>query len=256
MDKGNGRVIYVGSIPYDQTEEQVLEIFRSVGPVAKFRLVFDKDTGKSKGFGFVEYLDAETAASAVRNLNNFPIGNRSLRVDFSHEASMGPYIFTSKGKSGTEIQMPSLPQGTALPRGAQAAETISNIVNGFPQDQKIQMITDLKSIVDSNQPMAVELLRTCPQLSYAVVQSMLALGIVNPQIIGTIVDSKAAVTGQASPPPQQQPGVVPQKADEQQAALIQQVVMLTEEQINALPPDQRDAIKLLREQVRTGQIQM
>lgn len=98
-DTGPGRVIYVGSIPYDQTEEQILDIFRSVGPVVNFRLVFDKDSGKSKGFGFVEYHDAETAASAVRNLNNYQIGSRNLKVDFSHETSIAP-MFTSKPRGG------------------------------------------------------------------------------------------------------------------------------------------------------------
>lgn len=102
MADGPGRVIYVGSIPYDQTEEQILDIFRSVGPVVNFRLVFDKDSGKSKGFGFVEYHDAETAASAVRNLNNYPIGARNLKVDFSHETSIAP-MFTSKTRSGMEL---------------------------------------------------------------------------------------------------------------------------------------------------------
>lgn len=98
MDQGPGRVIYVGSIPYDQTEEQILDIFRSVGPVVNFRLVFDKDSGKSKGFGFVEYHDAETAASAVRNLNNYQIGSRYLKVDFSHETTITPAAKPKVGK--------------------------------------------------------------------------------------------------------------------------------------------------------------
>lgn len=99
--QGSGRVIYVGSIPFDQTEEQILDILRSVGPVVNFRLVFDKDSGKSKGFGFVEYHDAETAASAVRNLNNYQLGSRYLRVDFSHDASISS-ASGSKQKGGKQ----------------------------------------------------------------------------------------------------------------------------------------------------------
>lgn len=101
-----GRVVYVGSIPYDQTEEQVLDIFRSVGPVANFKLVFDKDTGKSKGFGFVEYHDVETAASAVRNLNNFQTGSRSIRVDFSHETSISSNPNVSRRLQGMSTCFP------------------------------------------------------------------------------------------------------------------------------------------------------
>lgn len=57
------------------------DIFREVGPVLSFKLVFDRETGKPKGYGFCEYKDQETALSAMRNLNGYEIGGRSLRVD-------------------------------------------------------------------------------------------------------------------------------------------------------------------------------
>jgi cleavage stimulation factor subunit 2 len=47
------------------------------------RLVFDRDTGKPKGYGFCEYADAQTALSAMRNLNGWEMGGRPLRVDFA-----------------------------------------------------------------------------------------------------------------------------------------------------------------------------
>lgn len=52
------------------------------------RLVHDKDTGRPKGFGFCEYQDAETAASAVRNLTSRELHGRTLRVDSSANAKM------------------------------------------------------------------------------------------------------------------------------------------------------------------------
>lgn len=45
------------------------------------RLVYDRETGKPKGYGFCEYKDQETALSAMRNLNGYEIGGRTLRVD-------------------------------------------------------------------------------------------------------------------------------------------------------------------------------
>lgn len=45
------------------------------------RLVFDRESGKPKGYGFCEYKDQETALSAMRNLNGYEIGGRTLRVD-------------------------------------------------------------------------------------------------------------------------------------------------------------------------------
>ena len=46
-----------------------------------FRLVFDRETGKPKGYGFCEYKDQETALSAMRNLNGYELNGRALRVD-------------------------------------------------------------------------------------------------------------------------------------------------------------------------------
>lgn len=92
----NCSLILVGNIPYDATEQQLTDIFSQVGPVVSFRcaswgvsfsiccrLVFDRDSGKPKGFGFCEYRDAETAQSAIRNLNGVEANGRPLRVDFA-----------------------------------------------------------------------------------------------------------------------------------------------------------------------------
>ena len=57
------------------------DIFRAAGKVLSFRLVYDRESGKPKGYGFCEYEDQETALSAMRNLNGFEFGGRQLRVD-------------------------------------------------------------------------------------------------------------------------------------------------------------------------------
>ncbi|ODQ63807.1 hypothetical protein NADFUDRAFT_71470 [Nadsonia fulvescens var. elongata DSM 6958] len=247
-----GRVIYVGSIPYDQTEEQVLDIFRSVGPVANFRLVFDKDTGKSKGYGFVEYHDADTAASAVRNLNNYTIGNRNIRVDFSHETSIGPNVFTSRPKdpnapaagAGVSVNLSSLnlPPGITLPPGVSAAESITNTLSQCPRETMLQVVTELQTLVVNSPQLAIDLFRACPQLSYALVQSCLALGLVDPMSISAVVLRES--------PEDSNDGA----GDEAQKAIIRQVLSLTTEQIQALPEQQRMAIDQLREKVRSGQL--
>ncbi len=51
--------------------------------------MFDRDTGKPKGYGFCEYRDAETALSAMRNLNNSEFNGRPLRVDFAENEKTG-----------------------------------------------------------------------------------------------------------------------------------------------------------------------
>lgn len=85
MSKPPSKVVFVGNIPYGLSEEQIIDIFSSAGRVINFRLVYDKETGRPKGFGFAEYPDTDSAASAVRNLNDYEIMNRKLRVDFSND---------------------------------------------------------------------------------------------------------------------------------------------------------------------------
>ena len=86
-----GPTVYIGNIAYDATEDELLNLFRSVGPVKDLRLMVDRDTGKRKGFGFIEYTDTESALSAVRNLNEIEFHGRPLRVNISDpESRSGP----------------------------------------------------------------------------------------------------------------------------------------------------------------------
>ncbi|KAH3722567.1 Cleavage stimulation factor subunit 2 [Pelomyxa schiedti] len=62
-----GRVVFIGNIPYDVKEEQLVEHFARVGPVVSFRLMHDPGTNKRRGYAFCEYRDPETAQSAIRN---------------------------------------------------------------------------------------------------------------------------------------------------------------------------------------------
>ncbi|KAK3045617.1 Cleavage stimulation factor subunit 2 tau variant, partial [Coniosporium uncinatum] len=63
-NKGSGRTVFVGNIPYGITESILEELLGRVGQVLNFRLVYDKETGRPKGFGFAEYADQDSAASA------------------------------------------------------------------------------------------------------------------------------------------------------------------------------------------------
>ena len=100
-------VYLVGNIPYGVTEEQLKDIFSEAGPVISFRLILfpnsfimhvilpvltvyllscyrivqDRETGRSKGFGFCEFQDHGSAENAMRNLNGYEINGRTLRVD-------------------------------------------------------------------------------------------------------------------------------------------------------------------------------
>ena len=72
--------LYVGSLPYTTTEEELHEIFSPYGEVISVRIISDRMTGRSKGFGFVEMESDDGAQSAVSQLDGQEYEGRSLRV--------------------------------------------------------------------------------------------------------------------------------------------------------------------------------
>ncbi len=76
-----GKKLYVGNLTYSTTEAELKEMFEAVGPVASVSIVTDRDTGSSKGFGFVEMETDEAAQNAIQQLNGKDLNGRSLRID-------------------------------------------------------------------------------------------------------------------------------------------------------------------------------
>ena len=72
--------IYVGNLPYSATEDELRELFGQYGDVIGVDLVNDRETGRPRGFGFVEMGESE-ADEAIQKLNNFSMGGRSLRIN-------------------------------------------------------------------------------------------------------------------------------------------------------------------------------
>lgn len=76
-----GKKIYVGNLPFTATNESLSEMFASFGNVDSSKIVTDRDTGRSKGFGFVEMSDSSEADAAIEKLNGSDFGGRSLTVN-------------------------------------------------------------------------------------------------------------------------------------------------------------------------------
>ena len=75
--------IYVGNLPYNLSEDSLKEIFVPYGSVLSARIITDKMTGKSKGFGFVEMSSNEEAESAIKELDNGEIEGRNIKVNLA-----------------------------------------------------------------------------------------------------------------------------------------------------------------------------
>ncbi len=76
-----GNKIYVGGLPYATTDTQLQEIFSAHGTVESARVITDKFTGRSRGFGFVEMSSNDEAQKAIQALNGTDLDGRSLTVN-------------------------------------------------------------------------------------------------------------------------------------------------------------------------------
>ncbi|CCE33356.1 hypothetical protein E4U22_003773 [Claviceps purpurea] len=192
------RVVFVGNIPYGLSEEQITEIFGRAGKVERFRLVYDSETGRPKGFGFADYPDTDSASSAVRNLNDFEVMGRKLRVDFSNEQKSGDddnqmMSIPTNGVTGNThnaqpVSLPPLPAGQEIPQGLTCTDAISRTLNTLPPSQLLDILSQMKILAATEPQRATELLQQAPQLSYAVFQALLLMGLISPEAIQSVVD--------------------------------------------------------------------
>ncbi|XP_075814909.1 cleavage stimulation factor subunit 2 isoform X3 [Microtus pennsylvanicus] len=171
------RSVFVGNIPYEATEEQLKDIFSEVGPVVSFRLVYDRETGKPKGYGFCEYQDQETALSAMRNLNGREFSGRALRVD-NAASEKNKEELKSLGTGAPVIESP---YGETI-NPEDAPESISKAVASLPPEQMFELMKQMKLCVQNSPQEARNMLLQNPQLAYALLQAQVVMRIVDPEI--------------------------------------------------------------------------
>jgi RNA recognition motif-containing protein len=82
--------LFVGNLPYDATEDEIRQHFSAVGTLSYVSIPLDRETGKKRGFAFVEFADAQQAQAAIRQLNNQPFKGRPLAVNEARAKEAGP----------------------------------------------------------------------------------------------------------------------------------------------------------------------
>ena len=284
--------VFIGNIPYDATETSLRDVFGEVGPVRELRLVADRDTGKLKGYGFVEFDDYATAMSAVRNVNGREYNGRQLRVDHAEtmkgEGGGGGAGGAGGGNANANAAAPGrlradAPVGQAMAKHANqmgmrhafegatsatgaAMDLLTKRVADLTPTQMYEIMSQMKQMTESDPAQARTLLIQNPQLSLALFQAQLVLGMVKPPSGGAapapapaphLVGQQASRMRAAPPPPPPVRAVVPpppappvavaQPPMDQQQALLRQVLGMTPEQIAVLPPDQRAQVEYLRQ---------
>src|SRR2546427_2036354 len=82
--------LFVGNLPYDATEDEIRQHFSSVGNLSYVSIPVDRETGKKRGFAFVEFADPQQAQEAIRQFNNQPFKGRPLAVNEARAREAGP----------------------------------------------------------------------------------------------------------------------------------------------------------------------
>lgn len=76
-----GKKLYVGNLPYSATEQTISAMFAECGTVESVKLITDRDTGRSKGFGFVEMATDDQASEGIKRFNGADNGGRAMTVN-------------------------------------------------------------------------------------------------------------------------------------------------------------------------------
>lgn len=230
--ENQGRTVFVASIPFDYTEEQVLEIAKSVGPVNEIKLLFDTATGRSKGNAYIQYGDNETALSAVRNLNNMNVGNRYLRCTLaSDEDAM------HEGMSGNTGKLPPLPLGVQLFPGQSSQQAISDLLSRLDSQTAGKIMKEAKSMSLENPVLMKKLLDQCPQLSHALVETSLMMNLANKNLVELCLNRR-------------QPDLDYLTTDH--VELLKFVNALTDEELTSLDADKRKVIRDIQREISKG----
>ncbi|GAX80363.1 hypothetical protein CEUSTIGMA_g7802.t1 [Chlamydomonas eustigma] len=201
--------IFIGNIPYDVSEQDLITMFSEVGPIKNMRLVTDKDTGKPKGFAFCEFYDGAAAECAVRNLNQHEVSGRVLKVAFAEENPSGrdrwggdapraergrPDRDGPRGPYGPPAGLRPVGAGSAaaaaqemshmLDSPAMAAgpaqEQIDHVLGGKSPLQLFQAVSQMKTFLQQNPAGARQALISQPQLTRALFQAQILLGMIQP----------------------------------------------------------------------------
>lgn len=92
--------MYVSNLSFNTGEEELNDLFSAFGEVSSVKIILDRETGRSRGFGFVEMNSRDDAEKAMSALNNKEIEGRSLSVSEARPKPAGDRSFQSRGRSG------------------------------------------------------------------------------------------------------------------------------------------------------------
>lgn len=258
------RVVYLGSIPYDQTEQQILDLCRNVGPVVNMKMMFDPQTGKSKGYAFIEFKDLDTSASALRNLNGYQLGSRFLKCGYSNNTDLSSVSGSISGSQGEFSDMPSSNLRFAdLPTGIDVninmttpAMMISSELSRHDKTSQLDLLSGFQEWAKKDPELARDLLTDYPQLTYVIAELMLSNGIAQVDDLTQLASSnnKNNQTDAVNDIDNDNKSTLSTDPETQrkQKDLLRQVLQLNDGDISILPDDERMTLWDLKQRAMRG----
>jgi cleavage stimulation factor subunit 2 len=172
--------IFVGNLAFNTTEEQLHQAFSEIGRVIKVRLVTDMETGKPRGFAFVEFEDPQAALSAIRNMNDYELNGRRVRVNFSNSS----HLEALAGKLGMDLsQQTQRPSSSSTSNQASAGtNAVADALKGMSKGEMYDVVAKFKEVADRDPDEARRVLSGHPQLPEAMLFLMSKLDMVQTSV--------------------------------------------------------------------------
>jgi cleavage stimulation factor subunit 2 len=236
--------IFVGNLAFNTTEEQLYQAFSELGRIIKVRMVSDQETGKPRGFAFIEFEDPQAALSAIRNMNEYEINGRKIRVNFSNSS----HLETLAGQMGMDLSHVTGPKkednivtnqaqggdGTQSSAAVAGSRAVASALKSMNKGEMYDVVAKLKEIADSNPEEARKILTQHPQLPEAILYCMSELDMIKTPV----ATSGIGVSGIGVPLPAPAPAA---PSDPRARALPPQPLQLSDPR--ARPADPRAAAR-------------
>lgn len=259
------RVVYLGSLPYDQTEQQILDLCRNVGPVSDMKMMFDPQTGKSKGYAFVEFKDLESSASAIRNLDRYQLGSRFLRCSYANGNDLRSATgMGGPGNSGSD-QMDGMgsnpPRFADLPSGIDVninmttpAMMISSELSKLDKTSQLDLLRGFQEWAKTDSENVTVLLAEYPQLTYVIAELMLTNGIAKVDDLTRLAANNSNDANNNTGKNEEDSKLSDDpEVQQKQKMLLKQVLQLNDSEISILSDDERMTLWDLKQRAMRGE---
>ena len=137
------QTVFIGNLSYDGTEDELRSLFAQMGPISTLRVVVDRETGKRKGFAFLEFFDPDTAQRAMHELNGVDFYGRALRVSIAEQD-------TKHGDSSSTAGAASRKRKGG-PAGPPGSDRVASMIAGTANAQLFELLQQAKALA-AHQP--------------------------------------------------------------------------------------------------------